>query len=97
MQRLFVLTHRQDVARLQTRTLRDLLDPNFPFFPSACSSGVMGGEFDRQDAMTRTNASVDFILLPKRIGPLALEEMPKPRREGRLSIFSTAVVQCCIF
>ena len=57
----------------------------------------MGGEFDRQDAMTRTNACVDFILLPKRIGPLALEEMPKPRREGRLSIFRTAVVQCCIF
>ena len=57
----------------------------------------MGGEFDRQDAMTRTNASVVFILLPKRIGPLALEEMLKPRREGRLSIFRTAVVQCCIF
>ena len=57
----------------------------------------MGGEFDRQDAMTDPHASFAFMLLPKRIGPLALEEMLKPRREGRLSIFSTAVVQCPIF
>lgn len=94
MQRLFFLTHRQDVARPQRRTLRDLLNPNFPV---ACSSRVMGGEFDRQDAMTDPHASFAFMLLPKRIGPLALEEMLKPRREGRLSIFSTAVVQCPIF